>query len=182
MIITPLRNYDPLDLIPSAWPINFWLIDANTLVISPLLTTTVSNSKPTIVTTKLKPEAAIEATDKYLLVSYALAIINLYEAEALMRFIATMPYNGLSLKADTLIDTAASLNFVSKEFAVTNGFCKDCKTTPKLAIRVANEHRISTTKGFVLRFLPLMDTNSLTYSLKSYTTLKVRIFYWDFRL
>ena len=71
-----------------------------------------------------------------------------YEAEALMRFTASVSYNGISSKSDTLIDTSASLDFVSKDFVVTNGFYKDCKTVPKLFIRVASEHRISTTKLF----------------------------------
>ena len=31
---------------------------------------------------------------------------------------------------------------------MTNGFYKDCKTVPKLSIRVAREQRISTTKLF----------------------------------
>ena len=31
---------------------------------------------------------------------------------------------------------------------MANGFYKDCKTAPKLAIRVASEQRISTTKVF----------------------------------
>jgi len=31
---------------------------------------------------------------------------------------------------------------------MANGFYKDCKTAPKMAIRVANVHRISTTKVF----------------------------------
>ena len=68
--------------------------------------------------------------------------MNPYVAEALMRFSAYVSYNGLSSKADTLIDTAASLNFVSKDIVVTNGFYKDCKTVPKLYIRVAREQRI----------------------------------------
>jgi hypothetical protein len=71
-----------------------------------------------------------------------------YEVEALMRFTASVSYNGLSSKAYTLIDTSASLDFISKDFVVTNGFYKDCKTVPKLFIRVASEHRISTTKLF----------------------------------
>jgi hypothetical protein len=37
-----------------------------------------------------------------------------YEAEALMRFNSTILFNRLSAKANTLIDTTASLNFVSK--------------------------------------------------------------------
>ena len=51
-----------------------------------------------------------------------------------MRFIAMTFYAGVSVKVDTLIDTAASLNFVSKEVAMVNGFYKECKTVPKLSI------------------------------------------------
>ncbi len=51
-----------------------------------------------------------------------------YQAEALMRFTATVTYKKLSSKAYNLIDTTASLNFVSKEFVLANGFYKDCKT------------------------------------------------------
>jgi hypothetical protein len=78
----------------------------------------------------------------------AIVLINPYETKALMRFKATIVLDGLSTKADTLIDTTASLNFASKEFVVANGFFKDCKTAPKLTIRVASEQRISTTKVF----------------------------------
>ena len=148
MRTTPTSTYDPYDLIATAWPINFWLIGANTLSLSLLLTTNASNLKPTIITTKLKPEAAIEEANKYLSASATLVIMHPCEAEALMRFIATMACNGLSSKADTLIDTAASLNFVSKESLSNNGFYKDCKTAPKLAIRAASMQRISATKVF----------------------------------
>jgi hypothetical protein len=55
-------------------------------------------------------------------------------------------FNGFSAKAYTLIDTITSLNFVSKEFVMGNGFYKDSKIASKLAIRVASEQRISTTK------------------------------------
>ena len=47
-----------------------------------------------------------------------------------------------------LIHQLDSLNFVSKDFVVTNGFYTDCKTVPKLSIRVVSEQRISTTKLF----------------------------------
>ena len=60
-------------------------------------------------------------------------VMDHYEAEALMRFNATIVLNGLSAKAYTLIDTKASLSFVRKIFVMTNGFYKDCKTAPKLA-------------------------------------------------
>jgi hypothetical protein len=77
-----------------------------------------------------------------------MVVMDPYETEALMRFNATFVLNGLSSKADTRIDTTTSLNFVSKQFVVANGFNTNCKTASKLAIRVASEQRISTTKVF----------------------------------
>ena len=66
-----------------------------------------------------------------------------------MRFNATFVLNVLSAKAYTRIDTIAYLSFVSKEFVMANSFYKDCKTAPnKLAIRVAGDQLISTTKVF----------------------------------
>ncbi len=60
MRTSPRCTYDPLDLIPSTWPINFWMIDANTPVLSPLLTTNVSNLKPNIVKSELEPNIVIK--------------------------------------------------------------------------------------------------------------------------
>jgi hypothetical protein len=148
MRTSPTGTYVPSDLLPSIWPVNFWLIDATTLVLSPLLTTNVNNLKPSIVETESKFEATIEIANESLPTAAPLVIMNPYEAEALMRFTASVSYDGLSSKADTLIDTSASLNFVSKDFVVTNGFYKGCRTVPKLSIRVASEHRIPTTKLF----------------------------------
>ena len=65
------------------------------------------------------------------------------------------------------------------------GLYKDCKTAPKLAMRVASEQRISTSlrlKCFVLQFLLLMDTSSLTCNLEFSLTSKVGILYWDCQL
>ena len=128
MRTSPTGTYDPPDLIPSTWPINFWLIDANTLVFSPLLSTNVNKLKPNIVKVESEPEVAIETLDENLSTPSALVSMNSYEAKALMRFTASMSCNRLSSKACTLIDTATSLHFVSKDFVVTNGFYKDCKT------------------------------------------------------
>jgi len=61
---TPTGNYDPPDIITHAWIINYWLIDANTPVLSPLMFTSVSNLKPNIVTIEFKANAAIEAANK----------------------------------------------------------------------------------------------------------------------
>jgi len=148
MRTTPTCAYEPPDIITSAWVSNYWLIDANTHVLSPLMNTSANTLKPKIVTTQLEANAAIKAANKYLSPTTAMVVMDLYEVEALVRFNATVIFNGLSAKADTLFDTAASLNFVNKEFVMANGFYKDYKTAPKYAIRVASEQRISKTKVF----------------------------------
>jgi len=85
-----------------------------------------------------------------------------YEPEALMRFTPSVFLNGLSSKADTLIDTTTSLNFVNKEFVnMANGFYKYCKTAPKMTIRVACEQGISTTKVFC-HFVFTIDEHDFT--------------------
>jgi hypothetical protein len=71
------------------------LIDANTPVLSPLLTTNGNNLKPKIVRIESKHEAAIETADENLSTSIALVIMNPYEAKALMRFTASVYQNGL---------------------------------------------------------------------------------------
>ena len=131
MRTTPTGIYEPPNIITSAWVIICWLIDANTHVLSPLTNTSVNNLKPNILTTQLEANEAIKAAKTKLSTSTAMVVMDPYEAKALMRFNAIVVLNGLSLaKADTLIDTTASLNFVSKEFRMANGFYKDCKTTP----------------------------------------------------
>ena len=65
---------------------NSWLIDANTPVLSPLLTTNVSNLKHDIVKAEKKLEVAIEAAHINLSTSAALIIMNPYEAEAFYEF------------------------------------------------------------------------------------------------
>jgi len=148
MRTTPTCTYESPDIITSAWVINFLLIDANTHVLSPLTSTSVNTLKPNIVTAQLEANEAIKAANKYVSTTTIMVVMGPYEAKALMRFNATSVLNGLSAKAYTLIDTTTSLNFVSKEFVVANSFYKDCKTAPKLVIRVASEQRISTTKMF----------------------------------
>ncbi len=101
--------------------------------------------KPYVVSFELKPEVATEATYEYLLTTTSMVIMDPYQHGALMRSTASFSYKELSSKADTLIDTVASLKFVSKEFGMAYGFYKDCKTISKLSIRDASEQRISTT-------------------------------------
>jgi hypothetical protein len=192
IISSPTCTYDPPDLIQSTWPINFWLIDAKTPVLSPLLTTNVSNLEPNIVKIESEPKIAIETTDENLSTTTPLVNMNPYEAEALMRFTASMSCYGLSSKAYSLIDTAASLNFVWKHFVMTNGSYKDdCKTAPKLSIRVASEHRIFTTKmicptvftidghdeftDLKFRVLPHFEGSDIILGIPSFKNLEVAI-------
>ena len=88
--ISPIGTYEPPDLITSAWAINCWLIYANTHALSPLMNTSVSTFKPSIVTTKLETNANIEAANKHLSATSAMVVIDPYEAQALMRFNATV--------------------------------------------------------------------------------------------
>ena len=112
------------------------------------MNTSVNTLKPNFVTTQLEANEAIKVANKYLSTATAMVVMDPYEAEDFMCFNATVFLNGLSAKADILIDTSASLNFVSKEFVLADGFYKVCKTAPKLTIKVVSEQRISTTKVF----------------------------------
>ena len=69
--------------------------------------TSVNTLKLNIVTNQLEANKAIEAANKYLSAATAIVVMDPYEAEALMRFNATVVLNGLSAKANTLIDTTA---------------------------------------------------------------------------
>ncbi len=78
MRTTPTSNYHPPNLIPTVWPINFWLIDASTSVLSPLLNTDASILKPNVVTNELNSEVAIKVEDESLSTSFTLVIMDPY--------------------------------------------------------------------------------------------------------
>jgi hypothetical protein len=90
MRTTPTCTYEPPDLATSAWVINYWLIDANTHVLSALMNTSVSTLKPNIVTTHLEANTTIETANTYLSAVAAMVVMDPCEAEALMRFNATV--------------------------------------------------------------------------------------------
>ena len=66
---------------------------------------------------------------------------------------------------------------------MANGFYKDCKTAPKLTIRVASEQSISTNNVFCPSVLNIdgHELTDLQYS-EFFLTLKARILYWDYQL
>jgi hypothetical protein len=113
-----------------------------------------------------------------------------YEHEALVRFTESVSLNRISVEADTLIDTATSLNFVIKDFVMANDFYEYCKTAFKMAIRVASEQRISTNKlfrlsvftinehefnGLQFRVLPHFKSSDIIFGLPALSQLDVVI-------
>ena len=88
-------SYHPLDLITFAWVVNFALIDTNIHMLAPSLTTDGSVLKPILVTVELEPNKAIKAAHIFFS-NTAMVSMDSYEAEAVMRFTASMSYNGLS--------------------------------------------------------------------------------------
>ena len=134
MRTSPKCTYDPLDIIPFAYCYtNYWLINANTNISSPSITTNLSVLMPNIVTDNLATNAPKEATVKYLTITIALVIMDPYKPEALMRFTAPVSLNGLLAMAVALIGTTTPLYFVNTGFIMANGLYKDCKTAPKMA-------------------------------------------------
>ena len=65
-----------------------------------------------------------------------------------MRVNVTISHEDLNVTADAIIDTAATLNFVSLSYLQLYGLTKQRKTVLKLVVRVANEQRISRDKVY----------------------------------
>ena len=63
------------------------------------MNTSVDTLKANIVTTQLEANEAIKAANKCVLAAIDMVVMNPYEAEALMRFNATVVLDGLSAKA-----------------------------------------------------------------------------------
>ena len=97
-------------------------------MLAPSLTTNASVLTHYLVTTELEPNEAMKAPNNDVSTKVSMEIMDHYEVEALMRFTALGFKNGLSSKADTLIDKVTSLNCVSKGWVTATKFYKDCKT------------------------------------------------------
>jgi hypothetical protein len=65
-----------------------------------------------------------------------------------MKLPISIEYDSLRYDTNMLIDSAATLNFVSQEFCIQNGLVGKCVRGPKISVRIANEHRISTNTSF----------------------------------
>ena len=81
-----------------------------------LTTPPIIDDLPTATQTNgIESEAAIDAYDKYLSAAAALVAMNPLENHSLMRFLVVVSQENITSKAETWIDTADSLNFVSRK-------------------------------------------------------------------
>ena len=62
-----------------------------------------------------------------------------------------VPIKIKDIDVDALIDNAATLNFISKEFVGKHELQKCCRKAPKVVVRVATSQRICSTKIFARR-------------------------------
>ena len=80
-----------------------------------------------------------------------LTIMDPNEPEPLMKLPISIEYDSLRYDTSVLIDSAATLNFVSQEFLIGNGLVGKRVRGPKIAVRIANKQHISTNKSFHLQ-------------------------------
>ncbi len=78
----------------------------------------------------------------------ALTVMDPNQPEPLMKLHISIEHDSLQFHTNVLIDSVATLNFVSHEFLTRNNLLGGCIRGPKIAVRIANEQRISTNKTF----------------------------------
>jgi len=70
------------------------------------------------------------------------------QPEPLMKLPISIDQDSMQYRKTVLIDSAATLNFVRHDFLTRNNLLGKCIRGPKIAVRIANVQRISTTKTF----------------------------------
>jgi len=70
------------------------------------------------------------------------------QPKPLMKLPISIEQDSLQFNTNVLIDSATTFNFVSKDFLTRNNLFGGCIRGPKIAVRIANEQRISTNKAF----------------------------------
>ncbi len=66
----------------------------------------------------------------------------------LMKLSISIEQEYLQFHTNVLIDSTATLHFVSQDFLTRNNLLGKCIRGPKIVVRIANEQRISTNKTF----------------------------------
>jgi len=110
------------NLVKVPWPINYWVIDKDTLV-KVSSTHVQSVSSPMNITNRSNQSVI---ASHWLPPADALTIMEPNEPEPLMKLPIDIEYYSLRYDTGVLIDTSATLNFVSREFLVRNGLVGNC--------------------------------------------------------
>ena len=74
----------------------------------------------------------------------ALTIMDPNQPEPLMKLPISIEQDSLQFQTNVLIDSTTSLNFASRDFLTRNNLLGKCIRGSKIAVRIANEQRIST--------------------------------------
>jgi hypothetical protein len=69
-----------------------------------------------------------------------------HQPEPLVKLPISIEQDSIQLHTSVLIDSATTLTFVSQDFLTRNNLLGGCVRGPKIAVRIENEQRISTTK------------------------------------
>ena len=88
------------------------------------------------------------SASKWLPTAAAFTIMDPNHPEPLMKLPISIEQESSQFHTNALIDSTATLNFVSQEFLTRNDLLGKCFRGPKIAVRIANEQRISTNKTF----------------------------------
>ena len=152
------------------WPVNYWVIDEHTPVLDKYTVNEKDDEPETdgeTVTDPVEPvpvfiddeevedanaqsghdvdyQYAQDVANKYLPVAAAYSILHPDIPVPLMRVPVVINHHDV----DALIDTAATLNFVSKSFIDNHELNSLCMKADKVAVRVANSQRIASHKIF----------------------------------
>jgi hypothetical protein len=123
-------SYGPTEFIKSIFVINYWVIDNDIPILTP--TPTIVLVAPTLPIINYIPidnyiesmvsKAPIESVNTYLSATTPLVVTSPLENHSLVRFTIAVSQENITSKTDTLIDTATSLTFMSKNFLNANGF------------------------------------------------------------
>ena len=152
---------------PTPWAVNYWVMDETTAIpdyCSDVVPET--SDEETLPTKDDAPSSSAAESDKvadsdkvvdaaaeWLPTAAAYVIMDPNHPEPLMR----LPIDLNGVHVDALVDNAATLNFISKEFVEKNDMLKHCKAAPKVAVRVANSQRLSSSKILIPEILKIND-------------------------
>jgi len=171
---------------PVPWTVRYWLIDSMTPVITirgskedtngdTLVTNQDTDTDGTPDTGAVQPETipipvtvdteAAAAADKYLPLAAAYTILDPDCPESLMKLPVTI--DGIDTEA--LVDSAATLNFISGNFADQHNL--KWHSAPKIAVRVASAQRIRSTRVVIPEKLIINGVNYSGIPFRILTTL-----------